>query len=156
MLEIKEYFCPHPSCKCYGLRDADNLVKSGTYTRKVSGEKKQMLKCSVCGTRFSETQSTIFAGCHYSDQTIKNIIVCTAEGNGIRATSRMLNLSKDRVNQIVLKAGDYADMMLSNLLHSLHLNECQMDELWSFIHKKKLMTQKNSRRSMDKPGYGQR
>ena len=88
--------------------------------------------------RFSETQSTIFAGCHYSDQTIKSIIECTAEGNGIRATARILHISKDRVNNIVLKAGEYAEMVLSNLLRSLHLNECQMDELWSFVNKKKL------------------
>jgi len=154
MLDIKEYFCPHSSCKCYGLRGYGNLVKAGTYRRKVSGEKKQVFKCIVCGTRFSETQSTIFAGSHYSDQTIKSIILCTAEGNGIRATSRILGLSKDRVNQIVLKAGIYADMMLSNLLQSLHLNECQIDELWSFVQKKKLLTKKNSKPSTDRPGYG--
>jgi len=136
MLDVKEYFCPHLSCKCYGLRGLGNLVKAGTYTRKVSKEKKQMFKCTVCGTRFSETQSTIFAGCHYSDRTINSIIVSTAEGNGVRATARILHLSKDRVNKIVLKGGAYAEMMLSNLLRSLHLNECQMDELWSFVNKK--------------------
>ena len=136
MLDIKEYFCPHSACKYYGLRGSGNLVKAGTYTRKASKEKKQMLKCHVCGTRFSETQSTIFAGSHYSDQTIKSIIVCTAEGNGVRSTARILNLNKDRVNHIVLKAGAYAEMMLLNLLRSLHLNECQLDELWSFVNKK--------------------
>jgi transposase-like protein len=140
MLDIKEYFCPNVQCMHYGVRDVGNLVKAGTYTKKTSQEKRQMLKCNICGYRFSETQSTIFAGSHYSDQTIQSIIVCIAEGNGIRATSRILDLSKDRVNSIVLKAGIYADMMLSNLLRSLHLNECQMDELWSFVHKK------NSRR----------
>jgi transposase-like protein len=155
MLEIKEYFCPRKECKNYGLRGAGNLVKAGTYIKKKSGEKRQMLKCTVCGMRFSETQSTIFSGCHYSDNTIKSIIVCTSEGNGIRATSRILGLSKDRVNKIVLIAGGYADMMLSNLLHSLHLNECQMDELWSFVQKKKLLTKKNSKRSTGKHGYGQ-
>jgi transposase-like protein len=140
MLDIKEYFCPHTECKCYGLRGSGNLVKAGTYTRKASGEMKQMMKCNVCGMRFSETQSTIFAGCHYSDQTINRIIVCTAEGNGVRATARILGLSKDRVNNIVLKAGVHAEMMLSSLLRSLHLNECQMDELWSFVNKKKRST----------------
>jgi hypothetical protein len=114
-----------------------------------------MLKCNVCGMRFSETQSTIFARCHYSDKTINSIIVCTAEGNGVRATSRILDLSKDRVNQIVLKAGSYAEMMLSNLLRSLHLNECQMDELWSFVHQKKHLTKKHSKPGGDKRGYGQ-
>jgi transposase-like protein len=137
MLEIKEYFCPNANCKHYGLRGIGNLVKSGTYTKKGSQEKRQMLKCSVCGYRFSETQSTIFAGSHYSDKTIRSIIVCVSEGNGIRATARILGLSKDGVNNVVLKAGNYAELMLSNLLRSLHLNECQMDELWAFVNKKK-------------------
>jgi len=132
MLDIKEYFCPNDRCKHYGLRGEGNLMKAGTYQRKYSGEKKQMLKCRVCGCRFSETQSTIFAGCHYGEQTIRSIIVCISEGNGIRATARIQGLSKDRVNKIVLKAGQYAEKMLSNLLQSLHLSECQMDELWSF------------------------
>jgi transposase-like protein len=137
MLEMKEYFCPNEKCKHYGLRNADNLVKAGTYTKKSSHEKRQMLKCSVCGHRFSETQSTIFSGSHYSEKTINSIIVCISEGNGIRATARILGLSKDRVNNIVLKAGMHAEKMLSNLLYSLQLNECQMDELWSFVNKKK-------------------
>ena len=136
MVEIKEYFCPNERCKHFGLRDMENLVKAGSYTRKYSGEKKQMLQCKICGHRFSETQSTIFAGCHYSEDTIRSIIVSVSEGVGIRATARIQGLSKDRVNKIVLKAGNHAQIMLSNLLHSLHLNECQMDELWSFVKKK--------------------
>jgi len=136
MLDVKEYFCPNPNCKFYGLRNFGNLVKAGTYKRKHSIDTKQLLKCNVCNFRFSETHSTIFAGSHYSDDTIRRIIVCIAEGNGIRATARILGLSKDCVNKVVLKAGNYAEMMLSNLLRSLHLNECQMDELWSFVNKK--------------------
>ena len=154
MLEIQEYFCPNEKCIHYGLRAMGNLVKAGTYTRKGSGETKQMLKCKVCGSRFSETHNTLFAGIHYSDDTIVSIIKCIAEGNGIRATSRILDLSKDRVNHIALIAGRHAEMMLSNLLRSLHLNECQLDELWSFVRKKKLLTRKSSKPNMDKHGYG--
>ena len=154
MLEIKDYFCPNDKCKHYGLRDMGNLMKAGTYTRKASGEKKQMLKCKVCGYRFSETHGTLFAGSHYSDRTIKSIICCIAEGNGIRSTSRILNLSKDRVNNIVLKAGLHAELLLSNLLRSLHLNECQLDELWSFVNKKKQLPKRISKPNTDKHGYG--
>ena len=85
----------------------DNLVKAGTYTRKASGEKKQMFKCTVCGHRFSETHGTLFAGCHYSDKTINSIIVCISEGNGIRATSGILDCayvtSKERIPKEHLK-----------------------------------------------------
>ena len=92
MLDIKEYFCPNVSCKHYGLCGEGNLLKSGTYLRKHSGERKQMFKCRVCGYRFSETQSTIFAGCHYSEQTIRSIIVCMSEGNGIDAGKQPENI----------------------------------------------------------------
>jgi transposase-like protein len=135
MQDIKDFFCSHPDCKNYGLQGAGNLVKAGTYTQKGSGEKKQMLKCTVCGTRFSETQRSLFAGCHYGEQTIQDIIISVAGGAGIRATARKLGLSKDRVNRIVLMAGAYTGMTLSNLLRSLHLKEEQLEELWLFIQK---------------------
>jgi len=144
MQDIKNYFCPHPHCKHYGLRGSGNLVKAGTYTLKATGEKKQMLKCTVCGIRFSETQNALFAGYHYSEQTIQNIIVSVASGNSVRATAKKLGLSKDRVNSIVLKAWSYADMMLSSLLRSLHLNENQLDDFWLFVQKNARRKNKNN------------
>jgi transposase-like protein len=135
METINDYFCPNENCKCYGLRGQGNLVKAGTYSAK--GDVKQVLKCKICQTRFSETRNTIFFGIHYTDDTIYNIIRCVSEGNGVRATARILGLNKDSVNGVILKAGNYAEVVMGNLLKNLHLNECQMDELWSFINKKK-------------------
>ena len=135
MTDINNHFCTNGNCKFYGLRNQNNLVKAGTYTT-TKGEVRQMLKCNICNDRFSETKNTLFFKSHYSSETIGAIIKCTVEGNGVRATGRILNLSKDRVNKIILKAGEHAEKILSDLLHSLHLNECQLDELWSFIQKK--------------------
>jgi len=145
MLKINNYYCPNVKCKHYGLRDMNNLVKAGTYSCKASGENRQMLKCSVCGLRFSETHGMLFAGSHYSDKTINSIMVCIAEGKSIRATAKMLKLSKDRVNNIVQKAGRHAETMLSSLLLSIHLKDYQLDELWSFVNNTKKLTKKNSK-----------
>jgi len=145
MQDIKNYFCPHPDCKHHGLRGSGNLVKAGTYTLKATGEKKQMLKCMVCGMRFSETQNDLFAGYHYGKQTIQSIIVSVAGGNSIRATAKKLGLSKDRVNSVVLKAWAYADIMLSSLLHSLHLKENQLDDFWLFVQKNARRKNKNNK-----------
>ena len=101
-----------------------------------------MLKCKICNTRFSETRNTVFFNSHYSDENIRKIISCTIEGNGVRSTARILELSKDGVNKVVLKTGTHCQNVLSNLLHTLHLNECQLDELWSFVNKKKLFPKK--------------
>jgi transposase-like protein len=141
MVTISDYFCPNENCKCYGLRGQGNLVKAGTY--KNHNISRQMFKCKVCQSRFSETRNTIFFGSHYSEETIQSIIRSVAEGNGVRATARMLGLSKDSVNKVILSAGRYSETVMNSLLKNLYLKECQMDELWSFINKKKCWTQKN-------------
>jgi len=140
MIDISNYFCNNPDCKHYGLRNQGNIVKTGTY--QVKGVKRQMLQCNVCTERFSETKNTVFFHSHYSPDTIRKIINCTSEGNGVRATARMLELSKDGVNKIVFKAGEHCQAVLSDLLNSLHLEECQLDELWTFVQKKKLFQKK--------------
>ena len=141
MCDTTIQFCNNEGCKSYGIREQNNIVKAGTYTTK-HGETKQMLKCNICNTRFSETKNTVFANSHYSAETIKSIINCAVEGNGVRSTARILDISKDGVNKIILKAGKHAHNVLSELLHSLHLEECQLDELWSFVQKKKLFPKK--------------
>lgn len=141
MFDINNHFCTNESCKSYGLRKENNIVKAGKYTT-THGDVRQMLKCNICGTKFSETKNTVFFNSHYSTETIGKIISCTVEGNGVRSTGRILNLSKDGVNKVVLKAGEHAEKVLSDLLHSLHLSECQLDELWSFVQKKELFQKK--------------
>jgi len=135
------YFCDNEDCKSYGLRNQGNITKAGKYTTS-NGDIRQMLKCNICHTRFSETRNTLFHGSHYSTETIRQIISCVVEGNGVRSTARILELSKDGVNNVILKAGNHADKVLSDLLHSLHLEECQLDELWSFVQKKKRLRKK--------------
>ena len=135
MLRISEYFCPNEQCKDYGLCNQGNIVKAGTYPKGES--RNQLLKCKVCGRRFTETRNTVFAHCHYSEKEVSQIISCVIEGNGIRATSRITGKSKNGVNRVILKAGEHAEMILGSLLSSLYLEECQLDELWAFVNKKR-------------------
>ena len=151
MLDIKNYFCINEKCSHYGLKDQGNIVKCGTYGK----SHRQMLQCNVCKHKFSETRNTAFFGTKYSDETIKRIILCVAEGNGVRNTARILGLSKDAVNRIIKIAGEHCDNVLSNLLQSLSLEQCQMDELWSFISKKKLIQKSATAASKDESASGQ-
>jgi transposase-like protein len=136
MITVSDYFCPNAKCECCGLRGHGNLVKAGTY--KSHGINRQMFQCKICKTRFSETRNTIFYGSRYSADTIDSIIRSVSEGNGVRATARKLGLSKDSVNKVILFVGKYSETVMNNLLKNLHLKECQMDELWSFINKKNI------------------
>ena len=131
MLPIEKYFCINEQCSMYGLAGEGNIVKCGKY----SNNTRQLLQCNKCKKRFSEFRNTAFFNSKYSPDTIQAIIVSVAEGNGIRSTARQLGLSKDSVNNIVKKAGQHCELIMSNLLRSLNLDLCQMDELWSFIKK---------------------
>jgi len=152
MLAIDEYFCINEKCPHYALRGQGNIVKAGTYGK----HKRQMLQCRTCKKRFSETHNSAFFGLKHSDKTIQMIIRCVAEGNGVRATAAILNLDKDTVNRVVIKAGKHCQRVLANLIQSLQLEECQMDELWSFIQKKRLFPPKTSTVNLGKPGSGRR
>lgn len=151
MLDINQHFCVNESCVHYGLRGQGNIVRCGTYSK----QKRQLLQCRTCKRRFSETRNTAFFCSKYSSKTIQDIILCVAEGNGIRSTSRILKLDKDAVNRVVLKAGEHCFFVLSNLIKSLRLEECQFDELWAFVQKKRLFPRTTSKGNTGKSGSGQ-
>ena len=137
MTDVKNAFCPNKDCKEYGLQNHGNVAVRGKYGKE---KDKDLLYCRTCGQRFASTRATAFFGLHLSDEKIAQIIHHAAEGVGVRATSRLLDINKDTVNRVILRAGEHCEIVLSNLLRSLKLNEAQLDELWAFVKKRNLLT----------------
>jgi len=136
MSQLEQHFCPNELCKDYGLRGKGNIAVRGKYGKDNSRE---LLYCRICGKRFASTHDSALFGLHLSDATIRQIIHHAAEGVGVRATARLLELDKDTVNRVILRAGEHCADVLSGLLVSLKLTELQLDELWTFIKKKKIL-----------------
>ena len=136
MSELEQCFCPNAQCKDHGLRQQGNIAVRGKYGKDNS---RDLLYCRTCGKRFAATHDTALFGLHISDDSIRQIIHHAAEGTGVRATGRLLGLDKDTVNRVILRAGEHCANVLSGLLTSLKLTEVQLDELWSFVKKKKIL-----------------
>ncbi len=149
MTDIKNAFCPNVDCKDYGVQNHGNIAIRGKYGK---NKDKDLLYCRTCGKRFASTRATAFFGLHLSSDKIAQIIHHAGEGVGVRATSRLLDINKDTVNRIILRAGEHCEIVLSNLLRSLKLKETQLDELWAFVKKRNLLTKKKLAES----GSGQR
>jgi len=149
MTDVKNAFCPNIDCKDYGLQNHGNIGIRGKYGK---NKDKDLLYCRTCGKRFASTRATAFFGLHLSDDKIAQIIHHAAEGVGVRATSRLLDINKDTVNRVILRAGEHCEIVLSNLLRSLKLKEAQLDELWAFVKKRNLLTKKK----LVESGSGQR
>lgn len=151
MIDLTNQFCPNPKCKQYGIRGHGNITTSTRYGK----NKTHLLRCRSCNQRFSENRNTVFMHSNYSRETIQRIILAVAECNSIRGTARILSIDKDGVNRIVLKAGEHCKQILEDLIRDLCLTECQLDELWTFVKKRKLFPTKTSRKNMAATGSGQ-
>jgi hypothetical protein len=62
--------------------------------------------------------------------------VALAEGLSIRATGRLLDVDKDTGNHWLPVLGRHCQGVMHYFFRHLHLRECQLDELWTFIAKK--------------------
>ncbi len=137
MSELEKYFCPNEQCKEYGLRGHGNIGIRAKYGK---NKNRDLLYCRTCGKRFAASRASALFGLHLPAETIRQIIHHAAEGVGVRATARLLELDKDTVNRVILRAGEHCARVLSGLLTSLQLTEAQLDELWTFVKKRKVLT----------------
>jgi transposase-like protein len=96
-----------------------------------------LYRCGECGREFSARHSSVFSGFHTDEQTIYRVLTALAEGNGIRACARIFDLDKNTVARILETAARHCQQVSDHLIQSYHLEECQVDELWSFVKKRK-------------------
>ena len=104
MAELDQCFCPNEKCKDFGLRHQGNIAIRGKYGKDKS---RDLLYCRTCGKRFGATQASALFGLHLPPETIRQIIHHAAEGVGVRATARLLELDKDTVNRVILRSNSH-------------------------------------------------
>lgn len=59
-----------------------------------------------------------------------------AEGMGIRATGRVFGVKKDTILLWLCRAGEHSSIVSAYLIRNLHVEQAQLDELWTFVLKK--------------------
>ena len=64
------------------------------------------------------------------------IIACLAEGNSIRATSRLTGAAKNTIVKLLCDAGRACSAYQDKIFHNLKCKRIQCDEIWSFVYAK--------------------
>jgi hypothetical protein len=93
MSELDHYFCPNKQCKDYGMRCQGNVAVRGKYGK---DKNRVLLYCRTCGKCFAATYASALFGLHLSSEAIRQIIHHAAEGVGVRATARLLEMTRTR------------------------------------------------------------
>jgi hypothetical protein len=130
-MEFTTSYCPNPQCMPYGKQGfGAHLIRRGA-DRGIP-----RLLCTRCKGTFSARQGTAYSGVRAEEPNYTIAIRALAEGNSLRSTGRIVEVDKDTICDGLARAGRHCRAVSTYLFDSLHITECQVDELWSFVRKK--------------------
>src|SRR5712692_2216152 len=130
-MDWETLYCPNPACALYGVGFRNSrLVKNGT-TR---GQRQAL--CRACRSSVALTYGTPYFDLEHDPALFALAIRALAEGNAIRATARIVQVDKDTVYLWLDRAAQHCRLIMLHLWQQLPVRECQLDELWSFVHTK--------------------
>jgi IS1 family transposase len=82
------------------------------------------------------TQGTAYFDLEADPALFELTIRALAEGNSIHSTARIVQIDKDTVCAWLNRAAQHCRLICLSLWRQLHVTECQLDELWSFVYTK--------------------
>lgn len=105
MRPIEEFCCQNIDCSDYGKRDAGNL---GLHGWRGKNKDIRLLCCHRCKTRFSERKGTALYYSRLPEEKAVAVLEHVREGNGVRATSRLVGVHMGTVSRLTRVAGEHA------------------------------------------------
>ncbi len=130
-MEWDGLYCPNRACPDYGVPFRQgHLVKNGT-TR---GQRQAL--CRSCGRSIALSYGTAYFGLDAAPAQFETAVRALAEGNSLRGTGRIVQVDKDTACAWLDRAARHCRLVMLYLWHRLPVTECQLDELWSFVHTK--------------------
>jgi IS1 family transposase len=124
-------YCANRRCDYYGIPFYEGrMVKNG------SSHGQQQGLCKACGSSVSLRYGTAYLGLEADQRIFETAVRALAEGNSLRATARIVQIDKDTACDWLNRAAQHCHLVLLYLWHDFHVTECQLDELWSFVHAK--------------------
>lgn len=130
-MEWETLYCPNRQCLYYGMP-----VNKGLLVKNGSSYGKPQALCKACGRSIALTYATAYYELSAEPAIFELAVRALAEGNSIRATGRIVQVDKDTVCDWLNRAAYQCRLVMLYFWRRLHLTECQLDELWSFVHTK--------------------
>ncbi len=124
-------YCRNSHCRLYGLTGKEAQLRFDDWHNGVP-----RFRCLACDRRVSVRAGTAYVGIRTEEATYRYAATALAEGLALRATGRLLALDKDTLCSWLPRLSAHCQEVMGYFFRNLHLHECQLDELWTFIYKK--------------------
>lgn len=132
--------CVNPACRDVGIKGKQNV-----YVRRTRNSVRYV-RCRTCRKEFSERKGTPLFALRIPQTKAIDTVKHLAEGVGVRATARLIGVSRDTVGRILKRVGTHAKATHDEQVQALDVPEAQMDEMWSFVGKKRQAAQRSRAR----------
>lgn len=128
-MDWETLYCPHLGCEYYG-----KAFKIARLVRNGSSRGEPQARCPACGSSVPLNYGTAYYGLGSDAVKFEIALRALAEGNSLRATARIVEADKDQIGAWLDRAARQCRAAMLSLWRNLPATECQLDELWSFIH----------------------
>ena len=130
-MNIDTCYCRNRDCRTYGRTGKLSRLKFFDRHRGVP-----RFRCQVCQSLVSARAGTAYAGIRPEEATYQYAVTALAEGLALRAVGRLLGLDQDTWCHWLPRLGAHGENVMNYFFRYRHLNECQLDELWTFVYNK--------------------
>ena len=124
--------CPNSECGCYNKFGLRNIIRYGKQRNNT-----QRYKCTLCGRSFARTINTPFFHKHLEKKEIISICKMLSEKTSFRAIARITNHHLDTIRAIADAVAKHCKKFNEYFIQELKLTPVEVDEMWSFVKKKK-------------------
>lgn len=124
--------CPNAACRNHGKLGLRNIIRFGKQANKT-----QRYRCTDCNRTFARTIGTPFFRKHLSKKEITRMCRLLSEKTGFRAIARATEHHLDTVRAVADVVAKHCKKFNEYFITELKLTPVEVDEMWSFIKKRK-------------------
>src|SRR5213082_1538966 len=117
--------CPTPDCR------ESHVVRNGSHLGR------QRYYCRTCKTYFGETQGTPMYGLKTPVEEVEQAVLIVMRRGSLRAAEEITGHKYETISVWLKRAATHAEVLTQVLANDLHLSQVEIDELWSFVQKKR-------------------
>ncbi|GGR73783.1 hypothetical protein GCM10008959_38870 [Deinococcus seoulensis] len=132
-LPIERFVCQNPACPVQHRAQQGNIK----LRRRYGPHRRRLLKCTTCGTEFSELKGTPYWNARCSQDTVDAVVNHVTHGNSFVTTAELVGCHRTTVARIVRTAGTHAQHLHDLNARDLQVTSIQADERYGFVGRKK-------------------
>jgi transposase-like protein len=119
----------------YGKIDNENVVGNGTYQTKNGSVHKYI--CRTCSKSFTSNVNTVLHDLRTDEETVFLALKMILKGVNLRSTAEILEVKLDTVRRWLQISANHSEEVNKVLMKNLDVDKVELDELWTFVKKKR-------------------